>query len=64
MTKYNENMTTLVQLIKGTFMKTKADRTGVYVAGVGVKIAKLTKPEKVPSWTKDLTLETYTKQLL
>ena len=26
-------------------------------------MAKLTKPAKVPSWTKDLSLETYAKQL-
>ena len=25
--------------------------------------AKLTKPAKVPSWTKDMSLETYVKQL-
>ena len=25
--------------------------------------AKLTKPAKVPSWTKDISLETYVKQL-
>ena len=30
----------------------------------GVKMAKLLKPAKVRMWTKDLTLETYTKQLL
>ena len=30
----------------------------------GAKMAKLLKPAKVPTWTKDLTLETYTKQLL
>ena len=29
----------------------------------GVKMAKLLKPAKAPTWTKDLTLETYTKQL-
>ena len=27
------------------------------------KSAKLTKPAKVPSWTKDMSLETYVKQL-
>ena len=31
-------------------------------AGI-VKVTKLTKPAKVPSWTKDMSLETYTKQL-
>ena len=27
------------------------------------RMAKLVKPAKVPTWTKDLTLETYAKQL-
>ena len=26
------------------------------------RVSKLTKPAKVPSWTKDMSLETYTKQ--
>ena len=29
----------------------------------GVRISKLNKPAKVPSWTRDLTLETYIKQV-
>ena len=28
-----------------------------------VRVSKLTKPAKVPSWTKDMSLETYVKQL-
>ena len=50
--------------MKDTFSKTEG--TGVSTsttAGAGVKMAKLTKPAKVPSWTKDLTLKTYSKQL-
>ena len=31
-------------------------------AGIN-RVSKLTKPVKVPSWTKDMSLETYTKQL-
>ena len=27
------------------------------------KVTKLTKPAKVPTWTKDMLLETYNKQL-
>ena len=27
------------------------------------KVTKLTKPAKVPSWTKDMSLETYAKQI-
>ena len=47
--------------MKDTFSKTEG--TGVSAAGVGVKTAKLTKPAIVPSWTKDLTFEIYSKQL-
>ena len=32
-------------------------------AGIN-RVSKLTKPAKVPSWTKDMSLETYTKQLM
>ena len=27
-------------------------------------MSKLTKPAKVPSWSKDMSLETYTKQIM
>ena len=66
MTPYNKNITTLVQSIKDTFAivdtRTEDGTTGVKVVS-GPKTTKLTKPAKVPSWTKDLTLETYSKQL-
>ena len=61
MNKYTENMMTLVTSIKDTF--TKDEAAGVSTAGVGSKVTKLTKPAKVLSWSKDMTLETYAKQL-
>ena len=60
-------MTTLVQSIKDTFTKEEAGVSTPGVStpagGVGVKTAKLTKPAKVPLWTKDMSLETFAKQL-
>ena len=38
-------------------------REGVSTTGSG-RMKLLMKPAKVPTWTKDLTFETYTKQLL
>ena len=67
MNQYNENMTTLVQSIKDTFTKEEAGVSTPGVStpagGVGVKTAKLTKPAKVPLWTKDMSLETFATQL-
>ena len=62
MNLYNENMTTLVQSFKDSFTKVEA---GVSTAGVtvGSRITKLTKPAKILSWSKYMTLETYVKQL-
>ena len=60
-------MNTLVQSIKDTFTKEEAgvSTPGVstLAGGVGAKTAKLTKPAKVPLWTKDMSLETFAKQL-
>ena len=63
MTKYNENMTTLVQSIKDTFKKDEAgvSMTGGTTASTGAKMAKLTKLAKVPLWSKDMSLETFSK---
>ena len=72
---YNENMTTLVQSFKDSVSKVEASAsTGVSVStgvsaftvpvgGIGAKMAKLTKPVEVPTWTQDLMLETFAKQL-
>ena len=43
---------------------TKVKRDDIEDAGtVESKPRLLTKPAKVPMWTKDITLETYTKQI-
>ena len=49
----SENMTKLVDSLKARKEETVAE----------VRTARVTKPAKVPSWTKDLTLETYIKQV-
>ena len=56
-----ENMTVLVQSMKDTVPKTESG--SVSSAAGGAKVARLTKPAKVPTWTKDLSLETYIKQI-
>ena len=48
-----DNMTKLVDSLKSKEEKTVSE----------VSTARVTKPAKVPSWTKDLTLETYIKQV-
>ena len=59
-----ENMTSLVTLLKDSFKKEEASSTpSTTDAGAG-RISKLTKPAKVPSWTKDMSLETYAKQIM
>ena len=56
-------MTTLVTSFKDSFKKDEASSTpSTTNAGVS-RVSKLTKPAKVPSWTKDMSLETYTKQI-
>ena len=53
-----ENMTKLVTSFKDSFKKGEASSTpSTTDAGVG-RVSKLTKPAKVPSWTKDMSLET------
>ena len=57
-------MTTLVTLFKDSFKKEEVSSTpSATNAGAG-RVSKLTKPAKVPSWTKDMSLETYTKQIM
>ena len=65
MNLYNENMTTLVQSLKDSLPKTGVKTDGISITAGGTnKAAKLlTKPAKVPTWTQDLTLETFSKQL-
>ena len=59
-------MVTLVQSLKDSFPKAEAGGTTPTpspAGGVGPKTAKLTMPVKVSTSTKDLTLDTYAKQL-
>ena len=53
MNKYAENMT----------KKDKALYSSAAGPTPGSRVIKLTKPAKVLSWSKDMSLETYTKQL-
>ena len=48
-----ENMNVLVESLKDGSLKNDES----------VKTARLTKPVKVPTWTKNITLETYIKQI-
>ena len=60
MNKQTENMTSLVTSIKDTFKKeavTSGSGSGSSAMEAGVnKVTKLTKPAKVPSWTKSISL--------
>ena len=57
-------MTVLVNSLKDTFKKDDSSATSACVtSGSGPKTAQLTKPAKVPSWMKDMSLETYAKQI-
>ena len=53
-------MMSLVATIKDTFTKDKAI---VSTAEVNPRVTKLKKLAKVPSWSKDMSLETYGKQI-
>ena len=56
-------MMSLAMSFKDSFKK-QVVSSGSSTAEAGVnRVCKLTKPAKVPSWTKDMCLETYTKQL-
>ena len=44
-------------------MEVKKDDASVFTPSVGNRSKLLTKPAKVPTWTQDLTLETFSKQL-
>ena len=49
--------------IKSLFNVKKRELSPSNVSPSSQRPAKLTKPTKVPSWTKDMSLETYVKQL-
>ena len=52
----------MAKLINSNTKKNEASPSPSNDAGT-VKVTKLTKQAKVPSWTKDMSLETYVKQL-
>ena len=54
---------TLVTSLKDTFKKDEVSSATVAPSSNGGRTTKLTKPAKAPSWSKDMSLETYTKQI-
>ena len=58
-----QNMTSLVYSMKDSFKKDPVTSDTSETEHTGNKVTKLTKPAKVPSWTKDMSLETYSKQI-
>ena len=65
MNSNTENMTSLVMSLKESFKKEtvpSGSSSSTTEARVN-RVTKLTKPAKVPSWTKDMSLETYAKQI-
>ena len=63
MNKQTENMTSLVNSMKDSFKKDPVTSDTSETEHMVNKVTKLTKPAKVPSWTKDMSLETYSKQI-
>ena len=61
MNSYNQNMTVLVNYLRDNLKKDDSS-TGL-TSGSTPRTAKLTMPAKVLSWTKDMSLETYSKQI-
>ena len=60
-------MMSLVILLKNSFKKetVSSGSSGSSTTEAGINgVSKLTKPAKVPSWTKDMSLETYAKQIM
>ena len=57
-------MTTLVSSFKDSFKKDEASSAANTGVAAGGRVSKLIKPAKVPSWTKDMSLETYIKLIL
>ena len=56
-------MTLLVNSIKDCFKKDPVTSETSETGKTANKVTKLTKPTKGPSWTKDMSLETYSKQI-
>ena len=60
MNKYAENMTTLVTSFKDNFKKDETPASIVCVTA-GNRVTKLTKPAKVLTWLRNMSLETFIK---
>ena len=58
----NSNTERMGKLINSNTKKNEASPSPSNDAGT-VKVTKLTKPAKFPSWTKNMSLEIYVKQL-
>ena len=58
-----QNMPSLVNSIKDAFKKDPVAFDISATEHTVNNVTKLTKPAKVPSWTKDTSLETYSKQI-
>ena len=56
----NSNTESMAKLLKSK--KSEVSPSPSHDAGTA-RVSKLTKPAKVPSWTKDMSLETYVEQL-
>ena len=61
--KYHELIDSNTKNIKSLFQNVRKCEHSPSVNSPPPRPAKLTKPAKVPSWTKDMSLETYVKQL-
>ena len=55
-----DSMNAVVNTLKESFRKTEVTSPA---SSPTVRTARLTKPAKVPSWSRDMTLETYIKQI-
>ena len=53
----------LVTSLKDTFKKDEVSSATVAPGSNGGRYTKLSKPAKAPLWSKDMSLETYTKQI-
>ena len=62
----NSNTESMIKLINTTTSLLTTKKSEAFPSpsnDAGTRVTKLTKPAKVPSWTKDMSFETYNKQL-
>ena len=55
MNRYTENIMTLVTSLKDTFKKDEASAAPGVTTTAGGQVTKLTKPIKVPTWSKNMS---------